>query len=102
MGKYIKRRKGSSKKPKKIECEICGENNLATLHEHHIIPRTDNSCNDDWLNVCIVCSNCHNKIHSEQIRIIGIYPSTKQPYNRSVICEENGESNLPEITKPYL
>jgi hypothetical protein len=97
MGKYIKKGKYQARKPKKKICEICGENNISTLHEHHIIPRTDERCTDDWHNVVIVCANCHNKIHSNQIEIIGIYPSTKLPYKRSVIFSIFGKSILPNL-----
>ena len=46
------------KRPK-TECEICGENNKATLHRHHIVERTEiNTSNDDF-NLAIICSNCH-------------------------------------------
>ena len=95
-------RKGFGKKiPKKIECEICGEKNKAVLHKHHIIPRTDPKCTNDWLNVCIICANCHNKVHNFQINIIGIFPSTKTPYGRTLIFEVNGVSNVSGIQDIY-
>jgi hypothetical protein len=82
-------------------CEICGEKNTAVLHKHHIVERTDPNCTDDWGNVCIICANCHNKVHDEQIKIIGVFPSTQLPYKRTLIYEENGVSNVPGITEPY-
>lgn len=88
-------------KPKKINCEICKEPNKAVLHYHHIVERTDPNCTDDWGNVCIICANCHNKVHNGQIKIIGIYPSTQQPYDRTLIFENQGVSNAPGITDPY-
>lgn len=82
-------------------CEICGETNKAFLHKHHIIERTDpNTSHDDW-NLAIICSNCHNKVHDDQIKIVGVFPSTKLPYKRTLVYEEGGVSNLPGITKPY-
>lgn len=82
-------------------CEICGETNKAVLHKHHIVERTDPNCTDDWGNVCIVCANCHSKIHDDQIKIVGVYPSTKLPYGRTLVHEIDGVSNCPGITEPY-
>lgn len=83
-----------TKKLKKVLCEICSCKDKETLHWHHIIPRTDPNCTDDWKNVIIVCSNCHNKIHANKIKIIGIYDSTNLPYKRIVVFEENGKKNI--------
>lgn len=84
-----------------IICEICGENNKDVLHKHHIIERTDPNTSNDDMNLAIVCANCHNKIHHGGIRIIGIYPSTKLPYARTLVYEINGVSNVPGISDPY-
>jgi hypothetical protein len=88
-------------KLKYIVCEICGENNISTLHKHHIVPRTDVNSDNSWGNLAVLCSNCHNKIHHGTLKIIGVYPSTKLPYKRTVIFEDNGISNVPQITEPY-
>jgi 5-methylcytosine-specific restriction endonuclease McrA len=82
-------------------CEICGEKNTAVLHKHHIVERTDPNTNNDDMNLTIICSNCHNKVHAKQIKIIGLFPSTQLPYKRTLIYEENGVSNVPEITESY-
>jgi 5-methylcytosine-specific restriction endonuclease McrA len=82
-------------------CEICGESNTAVLHKHHIIERTDPGTSHDDSNLAIICANCHNKVHAEQIRIIGTFPSTQLPYKRTLVYEENGVSNLPGVTDPY-
>lgn len=87
---------------KKINCEICNEDNKAVLHRHHIIPRTEALCDNSWGNVCVICSNCHNKTHAGQIKIIGVFPSTKLPYARTLVFEENGKSNAPGITAPLF
>lgn len=84
-----------------IVCEICGEDDKSTLHKHHLVPRTDINSDNSWYNLGVLCSNCHNKIHHGNLKIIGIYPSTKLPYKRTVIFEENGTSNVPQITEPY-
>jgi hypothetical protein len=90
-----------TKKPTKVCCEICNEDNLAVLHYHHIIPRTQHECTDDWTNVCVICSNCHNKVHGDQIKIIGIFASTKLPYKRTLVYENKGVPNVPGVDKPY-
>jgi hypothetical protein len=82
-------------------CEICGEKNPAVLHKHHIVERTDPNTSNDEMNLAIICANCHNKVHDGQIKIVGVFPSTQLPYKRTLIYEQNGVSNVPEITKPY-
>ena len=93
--------KNYNKLVKKV-CEICGEDNVSTLHRHHIVERTNPDCTNGWGNVCIICANCHNKIHSTppQITIIGIFPSTKLPYRRTLVYEKNGQANIPNLTNP--
>ena len=98
MGKYVKKGYGV-RKPKKFFCEICKESEKATLEYHHIIPRTEDDCQDDWVNVCIICSNCHSKVHENQIEIIGVLPSTHLPYKRIVVYKENGISNVPDVSE---
>ena len=100
MGKYIKKGSGT-RKPKKVDCEICGEKNKATLHYHHIIPRTEDDCTDDWSNVCIICSNCHNKVHDYIIEIIGVFNSTKLPYKRTLVYKINGVCNVPGVEDTF-
>lgn len=83
-------------------CEICGNDNIAVLHKHHIVERTDaNTTNDDF-NLAVICSNCHNRIHADppQIKVIGVFPSTKLPYKRTLVYEENGKSNAPGLVAP--
>lgn len=89
-------------KLKKIECEICGVKDVEVLHKHHITERTElDTCNHP-MNLAVICSNCHNKVHADKIKIIGIYPSTKLPYGRTLIYELDGISNMPGITEPYF
>jgi hypothetical protein len=84
----------------KINCEICGEDNKSVLHRHHIVERTDPNCTNEWGNICVICSNCHNRVHANQIKIIGIFPSTKLPYKRTLVFEENGKPNISDLTNP--
>lgn len=84
----------------KNKCEICNE--TQNLHLHHIIERTDPRCTNDNINLAIVCPNCHSKIHSNIIKIIGVFPSTKLPNARTLVYEINNMSNIPEIKEAYF
>jgi hypothetical protein len=88
-------------KLEKIECEICGCKEIETLHRHHVVERKELNTSNDPMNLLITCANCHTKIHFKKIKIIGIYPSTRLPYGRTVIYEIDGKQNIPDITKPY-
>jgi len=92
------------KQPKliKYECEICGNKDTTILHKHHIIQRKEIGTSNDNFNLCVMCPNCHSKLHRGEIKIIGIYPSTKAPNNRTVIFEHNGKANVEGITEPYV
>lgn len=89
------------KKLEKICCEICGEKEKSVLHKHHIVERTEVHTNNHDYNLAVICSNCHNKTHAGLIKIIGLYPSTKPPYGRTLIYEEYGKSNCPGIDSAY-
>jgi 5-methylcytosine-specific restriction endonuclease McrA len=79
---------------KKIICEICGENNTKILEKHHIIPRTELGCTNHEYNLAIICANCHAKHHVGDIKIIGFVSSSKPPYKRTLVYEENGKRNI--------
>ena len=89
----------SVKRPK-IACEVCGESNKSVLHSHHIVERGEINSNNNDYNIGIVCSNCHNKIHAGELRIIGVFPGTKPPTGRILIYELNGKKNI-DIDDPY-
>lgn len=87
-------RKNKKLKPQKDKCEICGANNKAYLHAHHIIPRRDYRSTDNWDNIAICCANCHNLVHSGDIIIIGVYYTTN---GRQLMFHKKGEEPmLPE------
>jgi hypothetical protein len=50
-----------------MPCEVCGEEDLAIIEIHHIIPMNYDStkvlCRDAGEVVCL-CANCHKKVHS--------------------------------------
>jgi hypothetical protein len=91
----------ASKKLVPSICEICGNNNSKILHKHHIVERTDPNTSNHEMNLAIICPTCHSRVHAKQLMIIGIFPSTKPPYGRTVIYEEDGNSNLPGVKEPY-
>jgi len=85
-----------NKKPKKInkkqekdskkKCQICQYDKRAALQVHRITPGekggeyTEN-------NSVVCCSNCHNRIHHGDLKIIGWFQSTAG----RVLCIIDGE-----------
>ena len=59
----------------KNECEICGVRG-AMLDRHHIIPRTDPRSTDLDSNLAVICANCHRRVHSHEIIIEGVFPTS--------------------------
>ncbi len=93
------------RKLKKLICEIdgCGVTDPAQLHKHHIIPKTDVNCSNHEFNLAILCANHHEMLHdNKRLKIIGIYPSTRLPYGRTLVYELNGICNVPEIKEVYF
>lgn len=91
------------KKLIKDKCEIegCNIDDPLLLELHHIVERTEiNTCNDP-MNLSILCCNHHKLIDGGSLKIIGVYPSTKQPNNRTLIYELNGKKNM-DIEVPYF
>jgi hypothetical protein len=88
------------RKTPKTECEICHCKDISTLQRHHIVERTELNTNNNDFNLAIICGNCHLLVHSGEIKLIGIYPSTNIS-GRILIYERNGVSNVPGITEPY-
>jgi hypothetical protein len=88
-------------KLEKIQCEICGETDTKILHRHHIVPRTDPNTSHDDMNLAVLCPNCHSKTHSGEIEIVGVFPSTQQPYGRTLVFKKDGKSNVPGLDEPY-
>lgn len=91
------------KKLIKAYCELnCGETNKNALHFHHIIPQNQVECTNDPNNIAVICASCHEKVHSNNIIIIGVLPSTKLPNKRTLIYEINGIKNIDiEIPKVF-
>jgi len=64
------------KRRPKIKCEICNLKKPEILHRHHIIPRTDPRCSNSDINIAILCPNCHHRVHTGELTIIGVYDTT--------------------------
>ena len=83
------------------KCEIDGCDIAVCLHKHHIIERTQENTTNHNDNIAILCPNHHNFVHKNLIKIIGVYPSTKLPNNRTLVYELNGKKNI-DINEPYV
>lgn len=74
-----KNKKLINKKIKKLidkKCKFCGESEYCTLQVHRIIYGSEGGIYSDH-NTVTTCSNCHNKIHDNKIKIDRKYLSTK-------------------------
>ena len=89
------------KRLEKLVCEICESTDRKILHKHHIVERTDPNTSHDDENLAILCPSCHSKIHIGAIEIVGLFPSTKQPYGRTLVYKEGGVCNVPGLDEPY-
>ncbi len=90
-------------KLEKINCEVCGESNKDILEFHHITEQTDTNCSNENFNIAILCPTDHAKFHNNDIKIIGVFPSTRTQGRILVYINELGECNVPgmENSKPY-
>lgn len=86
------------KKPEKVACEVCGEKDKNVLDLHHIIPRTEPECTNSGMNLAVLCSTCHRKVHLGNLKILGVYPSTSKT-GRTLVYELDGVKNLD--IEPY-
>lgn len=78
----------------KTSCEICGESNKNVIDFHHIIPQSEINSTNHNTNIAIICSNCHRKVHSDEIIIFGVLPSTNLPNKRTLVYSINGIKNI--------
>ena len=75
------------------KCAIC-ENPDISIHHVHRIVHGENNGKYTKNNCVSLCPNCHSKVHTNQIKIIGVFYSTAG--NLLHYFAENGE----EIFKP--
>lgn len=83
------------------EIEECGVTNRSVLHHHHIVERKEIGTSNHPLNLCTICSNCHNLIHAGVIEIIGVFPSTNKN-GRTLVYKRDGKINVPGIDESYF
>ena len=86
----------------KCEIESCNVTDPNLLHFHHIIERTELNTSNHPDNLAILCSNCHNLVHSGRLKIIGVFPSTRLPNKRVLVYELDGKRNIEDIDEPNV
>ena len=86
----------SSTKLIKAYCEIdgCNVTDPRLLELHHIICRTDPNTTNTNNNIAILCANHHTLLHTNDLVIYGIVPSTKLPNKRILVYELYGNKNI--------
>lgn len=83
------------------KCEIEGCIETKNLQKHHIIERTEINCTNHNDNLAILCACHHAAHHSGDLKILGVYPSTKLPNYRVLIYEIDGKKNI-DVPDTYL
>jgi len=83
------------------KCEIEGCDVSLCLHLHHVIERTEENTTNNSFNLAILCPNHHSFVHAGRLKIIGIFPSTQPPNNRTLVYELDGKKNV-DIDVPYI
>ncbi len=86
----------------KCEIETCQVSDPNLLHLHHIIERTELNTNNHDFNLAILCANCHALTHAGRLKIIGVFPSSRQPNKRTLVYELDGKRNIDGIDLPYV
>ena len=72
------------------KCFFCNEDNSSLLDIHRIFEGKDGGTYDT-INVLVVCSNCHRKIHANQMKVIKKHKAYNSKCNFIVECLINGE-----------
>ena len=85
----------------KCEIESCEVVAQEALHFHHIIERTQINTTNHPFNIAILCAVHHEFVHSGRLKIVGVFPSTKLPNNRTLVYELDGKKNI-DIDAPYI
>ncbi len=86
----------------KCEIESCDVDDPKLLELHHIVERTEENTNNNPFNLAILCSLHHSMIDTDKLKIIGVFPSTLPPNNRTLVYILNGIPNIEGITEPYV
>jgi hypothetical protein len=85
----------------KCEIESCEVNDAKLLELHHIIERTEKATTNHIFNLAILCGTHHAMTHTSRLKIIGVFPSTKLPNNRTLVYELDGKRNV-DLHMPYI
>jgi len=72
-------------------CRLCGETNQAILDVHRILPGAEGG-KYTKLNSVTLCSNCHRKVHDNQLEIVRYFLSTNGNY--LLLIKENGSERF--------
>jgi predicted HNH restriction endonuclease len=78
------------KKKTDKKCHFCEESDYNVLDVHRITPGAEGGKYSEFNTVCC-CSNCHRKIHADEIKIVGKYYTTAGKYVINYII--NGEEH---------
>lgn len=73
----------------KKECQLCGENNPVCLDLHHhndnkflgvskLLMRNINLLKEEIAKCCVVCANCHRKIHNGDLSDKNLAPVSEE------------------------
>jgi hypothetical protein len=89
MSNFKKINKKNFKKYVKL-CFFCDESNLNVLDVHRIFEGS-NGGEYKQINVIVVCSNCHRKIHSKEIIVIKKHVCYGSKAHYAVECFINGK-----------
>lgn len=85
----------------KCEIEFCQINDSRLLELHHIVERTKIATTNHNFNLAILCGTHHAMTHTNRLKIIGVFPSTKLPNGRTLVYELDGRRNI-DIDLPYV
>jgi DNA mismatch repair protein MutS len=84
------------------ECEVCRKQIVKELEVHHIQPRNeatkqileDGTHMNDKHNLIVLCQECHDKVHDEQIVIGDKTMTSDGPIRKTTIVENGHGTNL--------
>jgi predicted restriction endonuclease len=72
------------------KCYFCGTEDYNILDAHRIIPGCEGGTYN-WLNMLVICSNCHRKVHAGKIKVFRKYLSTSGRWILHYIDEQGVE-----------
>ena len=85
----------------KCEIESCDISDPDLLELHHIIERAEKNTSHNKFNLAILCCTHHKMVDGGRLKIIGVFPSTKFPNNRTLVYQLDGIQNVEGIESSY-